>query len=417
MPRRTNDGLNKRCCCPKRRWPKCSHAWHVNFHHAGAHHRYSLDAIASHRGDQPPRTKADAVALRDRIRAEIRAGTFQLPRAHPAEPPFEQRRAHARRRRRSLPERPREPGDRRAPDGVLRRGAAPRPGTWSDRYKCHAGTHADGRHHDRRCRARPIHVEAPSGCREGRASGRGPSPQAPPAPVQLGHREGLRRAHAVSPAWGDCCPLPARRGPHAPPGARRGGSTYRARLSLHAGPDRGRAGDRLPAWGAPGAAVARRQGRSRRPVVAGCHYQDRRAARRADDATAQGRPRAPKARARRHRARTRGVRLRQRSGGGRAEHSRRLGRDLPARPGSQACTFTTCVASSPRGCAKHPASPITTFATGSDTTSRPQVGTYRRHASACSRRDAHSSATGPVLHTVCTRKPIPRFRRRLQRIT
>jgi hypothetical protein len=45
----------------------------------GKKFRFSLDVIAKARGEQPPRTKGDAEALADRIRSEIRAGTFRDP--------------------------------------------------------------------------------------------------------------------------------------------------------------------------------------------------------------------------------------------------------------------------------------------------------------------------------------------------
>ncbi len=74
MPRRINDGLKKRCPCPRRQWPKCRHGWHFGFHCHGREWRYSLDKIASLRGELEPRTKADALAWADRLRGEIRSG-------------------------------------------------------------------------------------------------------------------------------------------------------------------------------------------------------------------------------------------------------------------------------------------------------------------------------------------------------
>jgi len=71
-----NDGLRKRCDCVKRQWPKCGHPWHVNFHHAGKEHRFSLDVIARQRDEERPETKGDALAWRDRLRNEIRKGEF-----------------------------------------------------------------------------------------------------------------------------------------------------------------------------------------------------------------------------------------------------------------------------------------------------------------------------------------------------
>lgn len=33
MPKRTYDGIKKRCDCARRSWPKCAHSWHFSFHH------------------------------------------------------------------------------------------------------------------------------------------------------------------------------------------------------------------------------------------------------------------------------------------------------------------------------------------------------------------------------------------------
>lgn len=76
MPKITNDGLRKRCGCPKRNWPKCGHPWHVNFHHDGKEHRFSLDTIAKARNEPRPVSKADALKWRDKLRNEIRDGAF-----------------------------------------------------------------------------------------------------------------------------------------------------------------------------------------------------------------------------------------------------------------------------------------------------------------------------------------------------
>lgn len=84
MPKITNDGLRKRCGCGKRTWPKCAHPWHVNFHHGDREYRYSLDAVAKQRHEPAPRKKADALAWRDKLRGEIRAGEFHV---HAAPPP------------------------------------------------------------------------------------------------------------------------------------------------------------------------------------------------------------------------------------------------------------------------------------------------------------------------------------------
>ncbi|HYN06929.1 MAG TPA: site-specific integrase [Vicinamibacterales bacterium] len=77
MPKRTNDGLKKRCTCSKRQWAKCSHPWHFSFHRDGREHRYSLDVVARSRGLKPPTSKTAAEALRDTLRGEIRNRTFE----------------------------------------------------------------------------------------------------------------------------------------------------------------------------------------------------------------------------------------------------------------------------------------------------------------------------------------------------
>ena len=74
MPKRTHDGIKKRCDCPRKQWPKRPHPWHFSFHHGGHEHRYSLDKIAKSRGERPPTSKSEATAWRDRLRNEIRAG-------------------------------------------------------------------------------------------------------------------------------------------------------------------------------------------------------------------------------------------------------------------------------------------------------------------------------------------------------
>jgi integrase len=79
VPKQSDYGVKKRCGCGRARWPKCPHGWHFGFHHAGREHRLSLDVVADQRGEQAPRTKAEAVAWRDRLRSEIRAGGFAAP--------------------------------------------------------------------------------------------------------------------------------------------------------------------------------------------------------------------------------------------------------------------------------------------------------------------------------------------------
>jgi hypothetical protein len=76
VPRRTNDGLKKRCKCVRSAWTKCPHPWHFGFHHDGREHRFSLHKFA----DKPPdyvMSKTEAQGLSDRARIDIRAGKLQ----------------------------------------------------------------------------------------------------------------------------------------------------------------------------------------------------------------------------------------------------------------------------------------------------------------------------------------------------
>jgi integrase len=68
-----NGGLRKNCGCPRRGWPKCPHQWHFNFSWSGKAYRFSL---ARHAGREIG-SKTEAESLADRIRTEIRAGTFR----------------------------------------------------------------------------------------------------------------------------------------------------------------------------------------------------------------------------------------------------------------------------------------------------------------------------------------------------
>jgi integrase len=76
MPKRPHDGITKRCECPKKRWPKCSHPWWFGFRYKDRQYRFSLDRIASAREQPVPTSKSDAIKWRDRLRNEIRSGEF-----------------------------------------------------------------------------------------------------------------------------------------------------------------------------------------------------------------------------------------------------------------------------------------------------------------------------------------------------
>jgi integrase len=83
MPKKVNDGLWKRCTHARKSWRDCACPWWFGFHHNGREYRYSLTKVAQARGEPAPRTKEDAIVWRDRLRIEIRAGTFVDPDATP----------------------------------------------------------------------------------------------------------------------------------------------------------------------------------------------------------------------------------------------------------------------------------------------------------------------------------------------
>lgn len=80
--RQRNGGLRKVCGCPRRTWAKCDHGWRMNFKWKDVHHRYALDRIVG----KPIRSKTEADTEADRIRTEIRAGTFRRPGEEPPAP-------------------------------------------------------------------------------------------------------------------------------------------------------------------------------------------------------------------------------------------------------------------------------------------------------------------------------------------
>jgi integrase len=79
VPRKVFDGIRKRCDCSKRAWSKCPHPWHFGLHYGGKEYRYSLDKVARARGELVPTNKSEAAAWRDRLRSEIRGGSFVDP--------------------------------------------------------------------------------------------------------------------------------------------------------------------------------------------------------------------------------------------------------------------------------------------------------------------------------------------------
>ena len=66
--RHRNDGLTKRCTCRRRDWTQCPHPWHLAFMWQRQHYRVSLGPTI--------RSKTEAKAEADRLREQIRAGTF-----------------------------------------------------------------------------------------------------------------------------------------------------------------------------------------------------------------------------------------------------------------------------------------------------------------------------------------------------
>lgn len=91
MPRKVHDGIRKRCDCSSRQWSKCPHPWHFSFHCHGREHRYSLEKLAQARGVPPPASKSEAAVWRDRLKSEIRAGTFVESPAPPVPAPADTR--------------------------------------------------------------------------------------------------------------------------------------------------------------------------------------------------------------------------------------------------------------------------------------------------------------------------------------
>jgi len=71
--RHQNRGLRKLCDCSRRNWSKCPHSWYFNFKPRGGRaYQFSLDVEL----DKHIAKKEDAQTEAERIRGEIRAGTF-----------------------------------------------------------------------------------------------------------------------------------------------------------------------------------------------------------------------------------------------------------------------------------------------------------------------------------------------------
>ena len=88
--RERHHGIRKVCACARRVWPRCAHSWYLNYKPAGGPaYRFSVDVQAGKR----IALKADAEALAERWREQIRLGTFRrvtdpppLPMMPPALP-------------------------------------------------------------------------------------------------------------------------------------------------------------------------------------------------------------------------------------------------------------------------------------------------------------------------------------------
>jgi integrase len=94
--RQRNDGLRKRCDCPRRAWAKCTHPWHFSFRFRGEDYRFSLShhvgrLVRSEDGrwerelatlGKPITDKTSALNERERLRTLIRDG-----KAHQAPAP------------------------------------------------------------------------------------------------------------------------------------------------------------------------------------------------------------------------------------------------------------------------------------------------------------------------------------------
>jgi integrase len=75
--RHRNDGLRKRCSCPRRAWANCPHSWHFYFQpKGGANVRFTVDEQAG----THIAAKTEAETLAEGWRGQIRAGTFQRRR-------------------------------------------------------------------------------------------------------------------------------------------------------------------------------------------------------------------------------------------------------------------------------------------------------------------------------------------------
>ena len=86
---RWNDGLRKRCRCPRRKWAKCPHPWWFGFTWDGREIRFSLHKVLGKSYDYLM-SRSEAERWRDHFKAQIRAGEFIDP-TKPPQPSPDQR--------------------------------------------------------------------------------------------------------------------------------------------------------------------------------------------------------------------------------------------------------------------------------------------------------------------------------------
>ena len=82
MPKRTNDGLKKRCAHKRKTWTDCACPWWFGFHSGAG--SIALAHEGGARARRGRRCRDEAIVWRDRLRAEIRSGTFVDPDAAPS---------------------------------------------------------------------------------------------------------------------------------------------------------------------------------------------------------------------------------------------------------------------------------------------------------------------------------------------
>ena len=85
-----NHGLLKRCGCSRKRWSACAHPWWFNFCFRKTDYRFNLNEhVGVALGAALSRTEAEA--WRDRLRAQIREGTFDAAPTPPPSAPDQKR--------------------------------------------------------------------------------------------------------------------------------------------------------------------------------------------------------------------------------------------------------------------------------------------------------------------------------------